>query len=96
MSAVQNAFHEHYASQCGFCTSGMMLAVEALIRRGEQPGRREIEEALAGHFCRCTGYVKILAAAEAVAAGAVLATRSDPLGQGEPGQPEVLVPGSPA
>ena len=70
MSAVQSAFHEHYASQCGFCTSGMMIAVEALLRRDERPGRQQIEQALAGHFCRCTGYVKILAAAEALAGSA--------------------------
>jgi len=96
LSAVQTAFYDHYASQCGFCTPGMILAVEGLLRRGEQPNRAEIEEALAGHFCRCTGYVKILAAAEALARGEVQPAVHDPLGQGSPDQPEILVPGSPA
>ena len=96
MSAVQNSFHEHYASQCGFCTPGMMIAVEALLRRHDRPDRADIEQALAGHFCRCTGYVKILAAAEAVAKGGARPAETDPLARGEPGQPEILGPGSPA
>src|ERR687887_1538660 len=49
MSAVQTAFHEHYAAQCGFCTAGMMIAVEAMRRRHESPSREDIEHALAGH-----------------------------------------------
>jgi aerobic-type carbon monoxide dehydrogenase small subunit (CoxS/CutS family) len=96
MAAVQRAFHDHYASQCGFCTPGMMIAVEALTRREESPDRHDIEEALAGHFCRCTGYVKIIAAAEALARGEVQATETDPLAAAQTDQPEILVPGSPA
>jgi aerobic carbon-monoxide dehydrogenase small subunit len=66
LSPVQTAFHEHYAAQCGFCTSGFVMAAEALIDRSDgDVEREEIIEALSGHVCRCTGYVKIV---EAVAA----------------------------
>src|SRR2546423_12896017 len=54
LSAVQRAFHEHYASQRGFCTPGMMVAVGALLRREARPERADLEQALAGHLCRCT------------------------------------------
>jgi len=67
LSRVQQAFYEGYAMQCGFCTSGMILAAEALLRVNPSPSRREIERALAGHVCRCTGYVKIVEAVEAAA-----------------------------
>jgi len=70
LSPVQAAFHDGHASQCGFCTPGMLLATHALLQRTRQPSRSEIEEALAGHICRCTGYVNILAAVEAAAGGA--------------------------
>jgi aerobic carbon-monoxide dehydrogenase small subunit len=70
LSPIQAAFHEHYAAQCGFCTSGMMLAAHALLARDSNPSRAEIEQALGGHVCRCTGYVKILEAVEALAGGA--------------------------
>ncbi len=67
LSAVQSAFHEHYAAQCGFCTSGFVMAAEALVNTdpARPVGRDEIIEALSGHVCRCTGYAKIL---DAVAA----------------------------
>jgi carbon-monoxide dehydrogenase small subunit len=72
LAPIQRAFLDGYASQCGYCTSGMMLAAQALIERS--PGeltREQIAEALDGHICRCTGYVNILAAvADAAAAGA--------------------------
>lgn len=67
---VQEAFHTHHAAQCGFCTPGMIVATVALLKRLPQPGRKEIEHALAGHICRCTGYVKIVEAVEAAAGGA--------------------------
>ncbi len=70
LSPVQEAFHEHYAAQCGFCTCGMVIAVHALLERTPQPSRRDIEEALGGHVCRCTGYAKIVEAVEAAAGGA--------------------------
>jgi carbon-monoxide dehydrogenase small subunit len=63
LSAVQNAFNEHYAAQCGFCTPGMVIAATALIERTGGPVERDdVLEALGGHYCRCTGYVKIVAA----------------------------------
>jgi aerobic-type carbon monoxide dehydrogenase small subunit (CoxS/CutS family) len=70
LAPVQAAFHEHYGSQCGFCTPGFLLATHALIERSPQANREQIEEALAGHACRCTGYVKILEAVEAAVGGA--------------------------
>lgn len=69
LGRVQEAFLEHYAAQCGYCTSGMMIAAEALLRSNASPSRQEIQTALGGHFCRCTGYVKIIEAVEAAAAG---------------------------
>jgi aerobic-type carbon monoxide dehydrogenase small subunit (CoxS/CutS family) len=70
LGPVQAAFHEHYGSQCGFCTPGFLVATHALIERSPGAGRAEIEAALAGHACRCTGYVKILEAVESVVGGA--------------------------
>lgn len=69
LSSLQQAFTHHYAAQCGFCTSGMMLAAEAYLKRGGTDDREAIQEALAGHVCRCTGYVKIIDAVAAVARG---------------------------
>jgi carbon-monoxide dehydrogenase small subunit len=63
---VQLAFHEHYAAQCGYCTPGMITAVVALLRRSPEPAEEEVLDALEGHVCRCTGYVKILDAVRAV------------------------------
>ncbi len=70
LAPIQAAFHEHYAAQCGFCTPGMLLAAQALLTRTPAPSRQEIERALGGHVCRCTGYVKILEAVQATAGGA--------------------------
>jgi aerobic-type carbon monoxide dehydrogenase small subunit (CoxS/CutS family) len=70
LGPVQAAFHEHYGSQCGFCTPGFLLATHALMERSPNADRAEIVEALAGHTCRCTGYVKILEAVESVVGGA--------------------------
>ena len=69
LSALQQAFTHHYAAQCGFCTSGMILAAVAYVERGGTDDREAIQEALAGHVCRCTGYVKIIDAVAAVARG---------------------------
>ena len=69
LSAVQQAFTHHYAAQCGFCTSGMMIAAEAYVARGGTDDHEAIQEALGGHVCRCTGYVKIIDAVAAVARG---------------------------
>ena len=69
LAPVQAAFHKEYGSQCGFCTPGFLLATHALLERSPHPSREDIEEALAGHVCRCTGYVKILAAVQSAANG---------------------------
>ena len=60
LSVVQQAFVDTGAVQCGFCTPGLVIATEDLLRRIPSPGDAEIREALAGNLCRCTGYEKIL------------------------------------
>jgi 4-hydroxybenzoyl-CoA reductase subunit gamma len=67
LSRLQRAFHEKLGTQCGFCTPGMVMAAEALLRRVARPTESEIREALGGNLCRCTGYVKILEAVQAAA-----------------------------
>ncbi len=59
-SRLQRAFHEKLGTQCGFCTPGMIMAAEALLRRNPQPSDHDIRVALSGNLCRCTGYVKII------------------------------------
>ncbi|HEY7457373.1 MAG TPA: 4-hydroxybenzoyl-CoA reductase subunit gamma [Xanthobacteraceae bacterium] len=66
-SHLQRAFHEKLGAQCGFCTPGMIMAAEALLRRNPQPSDAEIRTALSGNLCRCTGYVKIIESVRAVA-----------------------------
>ncbi len=61
---VQQAFHEHHALQCGFCTPGMVLSVVDLLSRTPRPNEHEIREWLEGNFCRCTGYHNIVKAVE--------------------------------
>ena len=70
MSRLQQAFHEQLGTQCGFCTPGMVMAAEALLRREPRPSEAEIREALAGNLCRCTGYVKIIESVQAAAGAA--------------------------
>ena len=67
ISRLQRAFHEKLGTQCGFCTPGMLMAAEALLRKNPHPEREEIRSALAGNLCRCTGYVKIIESVEAAA-----------------------------
>jgi len=67
LSPVQAAFLGHNAAQCGFCTPGMLIAAEDLLRRCPEPGPARIREGLAGNLCRCTGYAKILDAVRSVA-----------------------------
>ena len=62
LSSVQAAFDEHYAAQCGFCTSGFMMTLEPAIRDAGDLDEDEIRAALAGNLCRCTGYVGIVEA----------------------------------
>jgi len=68
LSLVQQAFCQTHALQCGFCTPGMVLTVEALLRATPAPDRGEIDEALGGNICRCTGYVQIREAVRYAAA----------------------------
>jgi 4-hydroxybenzoyl-CoA reductase subunit gamma len=67
MSRLQQAFHEKLGTQCGFCTPGMVMAAEALLRREPDPSEAQIREALSGNLCRCTGYVKIIESVQAAA-----------------------------
>jgi carbon-monoxide dehydrogenase small subunit len=64
---LQESFHEHHALQCGFCTSGMVLAAVSLLAENPSPSGEEIRHALEGNICRCTGYQNIVDAIEAVA-----------------------------
>ena len=97
LSPVQAAFYEQYGLQCGFCTPGFVLATTALLERNPSPTRDEILADLGGHVCRCTGYVKIVAAVEAAARGDVSADALNAGGTGSSrGEPEVVVTGSPA
>jgi carbon-monoxide dehydrogenase small subunit len=64
---VQQAFHDHHALQCGYCTPGMVLAAVSLIDAGEAGSEEEIRTALEGNLCRCTGYHNIVKAVAAAA-----------------------------
>jgi carbon-monoxide dehydrogenase small subunit len=69
LAALQKAFHEKNALQCGFCTPGMLLAARDLLKRNPKPDRERIREHLSGNYCRCTGYQAIVDAIEEVAHG---------------------------
>jgi carbon-monoxide dehydrogenase small subunit len=94
LSTVQSAFHERYGSQCGFCTPGFLIATHALLEHTPNATHEQVQEALSGHICRCTGYVKIVAAVEAALRGEVGDANVTP--EPQPDEPGVLVPGSPA
>jgi aerobic carbon-monoxide dehydrogenase small subunit len=64
---LQRAFIDHFATQCGFCTPGMLMAAKALLDVNPHPNRAEVEDALSGNICRCTGYEPIIGAVLAVA-----------------------------
>jgi carbon-monoxide dehydrogenase small subunit len=64
---VQQAFHEHHALQCGYCTPGMVLATVSLLEHGEASSEDAIRIGLEGNLCRCTGYHNIVRAVEAAA-----------------------------
>jgi len=63
---LQQAFVEHGAIQCGFCTPGMIMSAKALLDKKPDPEEIEIREAIAGNFCRCTGYLSIIEAIKAI------------------------------
>ena len=67
LSPMQKAFVEHGAIQCGFCTPGILMSSTALLSKNPHPDEYEIKRAISGNLCRCTGYVKIVDAIQAVA-----------------------------
>lgn len=62
LDEVQEAFLENFATQCGFCTSGMIMSAEALLAENPAPSRDDVAEAISGNVCRCTGYESIITA----------------------------------
>ena len=66
LDPLQEAFIQHGAVQCGFCTPGMLLTAKELVERENRPTAGQIREAISGNFCRCTGYVKIVEAIQAL------------------------------
>jgi len=68
LSAIQRGFHVQLGAQCGFCTPGMIMAAEGLLRENPSPCADDIRQGMASNICRCTGYVKIIAAVQAAAA----------------------------
>jgi carbon-monoxide dehydrogenase small subunit len=67
LNGLQQAFSEHHALQCGYCTPGMLMSATALLRANPHPNEDEIRKGLQGNLCRCTGYVNIVAAVKAAA-----------------------------
>ncbi len=67
LDPLQKAFHEHGASQCGFCTSGMIVTAKALLEKSPNPSRDEIVEYMSGNLCRCGTYVEVIEAIQSVA-----------------------------
>ena len=68
LSVLQAAFRRHHALQCGFCTAGILMSLDAYLARRPEPSEYELREVVAGHLCRCTGYTPIIAAALEAAA----------------------------
>ena len=64
LSAIQRGFHEKLGAQCGFCTPGMVMAAEGLLRENPEPTEETIRTEMASNICRCTGYVKIIEAVQ--------------------------------
>ncbi|WP_433058137.1 (2Fe-2S)-binding protein [Dactylosporangium sp. CS-033363] len=67
LHAVQQAFHELHALQCGYCTPGMIMSAVDLLRDNDDPSEEEIREGLSGNLCRCTGYQNIVRAVQKAA-----------------------------
>ncbi|MCF3936235.1 (2Fe-2S)-binding protein [Acuticoccus sp. M5D2P5] len=60
LSALQRAFMDNFAAQCGYCTDGMLMSATALLKHNPRPTREEVVEAISGNLCRCTGYEAII------------------------------------
>jgi aerobic carbon-monoxide dehydrogenase small subunit len=69
LDPLQDAFVDHHAIQCGFCSSGMIITARGLLNRNPHPTEDEIRLALSGNVCRCTGYAKIIEAVKSVSEG---------------------------
>jgi aerobic-type carbon monoxide dehydrogenase small subunit (CoxS/CutS family) len=67
LTALQQAFSDHHALQCGYCTPGMLMSATALLRVHSNPSETQIRKAIQGNICRCTGYVNIIEAIKAAA-----------------------------
>jgi aerobic carbon-monoxide dehydrogenase small subunit len=67
LNGLQQAFSDHHALQCGYCTPGMLMSATALLRGNSNPSEQEIRKAIQGNICRCTGYVNIVEAVKAAA-----------------------------
>ncbi len=63
LSVLQEAFRNHHALQCGFCTAGILMSLDAFLGANDDPSEHELREYISGHICRCTGYGPIVAAA---------------------------------
>jgi aerobic carbon-monoxide dehydrogenase small subunit len=71
LTPLQRAFSQHHALQCGYCTPGMLISATHLLEHNPSPSEEEIRRAIQGNICRCTGYVNIVRAIQAVAEGEV-------------------------
>ncbi len=69
LDPLQESFVKHGAVQCGFCTPGMIMSAKAMLAENPRPSRDQIKQGMAGNMCRCTGYIKIIEAIEAVSEG---------------------------
>ena len=67
LNGLQQAFSDHHALQCGYCTPGMLMSATALLRENTSPSEEEIRKGIQGNICRCTGYVNIVEAIKAAA-----------------------------
>jgi aldehyde oxidoreductase len=76
LSKLQQAFHDHGAAQCGFCTPGMLIASHDLLKRNDAPSEQDVLDALGGVLCRCTGYRKIVDAVLSVGHGKQIPAQS--------------------
>jgi len=76
LTPLQQAFSAHHALQCGYCTPGMLISATHLLERNPQPSEEEIRRGIQGNICRCTGYVNIVKAIQAVSEGQSLVTEA--------------------